>query len=51
VNSHENFTKEQAKELSVLAQKSVAANESVLSVQINHSIAHIELLDSQLGQI
>ncbi|GAA6410211.1 IS110 family transposase [Blautia hominis] len=51
VNSHGHFTKEQAKELRVLAQKSVGANDSALSIQITHSIAQIELLDSQLEQV
>lgn len=34
VNSHEHFTKEQVKELRVLAQKSVGANDSAISIQI-----------------
>ena len=51
VNSHGHFTKEQAKELRVLAQKSVGANDRALSIQITHSIAQIELLDSQLEQV
>ena len=48
VNSHGHFTKEQAKELRVLAQKSVGVNDSSLSIQITHTIEQIELLDSQL---
>ena len=48
VNSHGHFTKEQAKELRVLAQKSVGVNDSSLSIQITHTIDQIELLDSQL---
>lgn len=51
VNSHGHFTKEQAKELRVLAQKSVGASDSALSIQITHTIAQIELLDSQLEQV
>ena len=51
VNSHGHFTKEQAKELRVLARKSVGANDSALSIQITHSIAQIELLDSQLERV
>jgi transposase len=51
VSSHGHFSKEKAKELRVLAQKSVGANDSVLSIQITHSIAQIELLDSQLEQV
>lgn len=49
--SHGHFKKEQAKELRVLAQKSVGANDSALSIQITHSIAQIELLDSQLNSV
>ena len=51
VSSHGHFTKEMAKELRVLAQKSVGASDSALSIQITHSIAQIELLDSQLKQV
>ena len=51
VSSHGHFTKEMAKELRVLAQKSVGACDSALSIQITHSIAQIELLDSQLKQV
>ena len=51
VNSHGHFTKEQAKELRVLAQKSVGASDSALSIQITHTISQIELLDSQLEQV
>ena len=49
--SHGHFKKEQAKELRVLAQKSVGASDSALSIQITHSIAQIELLDSQLNRV
>lgn len=42
VNSHGHFTKEQAKELRVLAQKSVGASDSALSIQITHTISQIE---------
>lgn len=51
VSSHGHFTKEKAKELRVLAQKSVGASDSAISIQITHSIAQIELLDSQLKQV
>ena len=51
VNSHGHFTKEQAKELRVLAQKSVGASDSAISIQITHTISQIELLDSQLEQV
>lgn len=48
---HRHFPKEQTKELRALAQKSVGANDSVLSIQITHTIAQIELLDSQLNSV
>jgi transposase len=51
VSSHGHFNKEKAKELRVLAQKSVGASDSAISIQITHSIAQIELLDSQLKQV
>ena len=51
MNSHGHFTKEQAKELRVLAQKSVGANDSAISIQITQTIQQIELLDSQLEKI
>lgn len=51
VNSHGHLTKEQAKELRVLAQKSVGANDSAISIQITQTIQQIELLDNQLDKI
>lgn len=51
VNSHGHFDKELAQQLRFLAQKSVGANDSALSIQITHSIAQIELLDSQLERV
>ena len=51
VNSHGHFDKEMAQQLRILTQKSVGANDSALSIQIIHSIAQIELLDSQLEKI
>ncbi len=45
---HEHFGKDKARELRVLAQKSVGVNDSSLSIQITHTIKQIELLDSQL---
>ena len=48
VASHGHFGKEKARELRVLAQKSVGVNDSPLSIQITHTIEQIELLDSQL---
>lgn len=47
-SSHGHFTKDMAKELRVLAQKSVGINDSSLSIQITQTIAQIELLDAQL---
>ncbi len=47
-SSHGHFTKAMAKELRVLAQKSVGINDSSLSIQITQTIAQIELLDTQL---
>lgn len=49
--SHGHFKKKQAKELRVFAQKSVGANDSALSIQITHTIAQIELLNSQLNSV
>ena len=51
VNSHEHFVKEQAKELRVLAQKSVGVNDSAISIQITQTIQQLKLLDSQLNKI
>ena len=50
-SSHGHFKKDEAKELRVLAQKSVGTSDSALSIQITHSIAQIELLDSQLDRV
>ena len=47
----DSFTKELAKELRVLAQKYVGANDSAISIQIIQTIQQIELLDSQLEKI
>ena len=51
VTSHGHFKKEQAKKLRVLAQKSVGADDTALSLQITHTISQIELLDSQLQSV
>ena len=51
VNSHGHFTKEHAKDLRALAQKSVGASDSAISIQITQTIQQIELLDSQLKKI
>lgn len=46
--SHGHFKKETARELRVLAQKSVGTNDSSLALQITQTIEQIELLSSQL---
>ena len=51
VASHGHFKKEQSKELRALAQKSVGASDSAVSIQITQAIEQIELLDSQLKRI
>jgi len=51
VSSHGHFNKEKAKELRILAQKSVGVNDTALSIQITHTIAQIELLDSQVSKV
>ena len=47
-HSRGHFKKEHARELRVLAQKSVGINDSSLALQITQTIEQIELLDSQL---
>ena len=47
VNSHGRFDKKMAQQLRVLAQKSIGASDSSLSIQVTHTIQQIELLDSQ----
>ena len=51
VTSHGHFDKEKAQQLRVLAQKSVGASDSALSIQITHTIAQIELLNDQLDKV
>lgn len=46
--SHGHFGKDTARELRVLAQKSVGINDSSLSIPITQTIEQIELLDRQL---
>lgn len=48
VVSHGHFDKQKARDLRVLAQKSVGVRDSSLSIQITHTIEQIELLNSQL---
>jgi len=49
--SHGHFKEKQAKELRVLEQKSINANNNSLSIQIPHIIAQIKLLNSQLETV
>ena len=51
VNLHGRFDKKMAQQLRVLAQKSVGASDSSLSIQVTHTIQQIELLDSQLERV
>ena len=51
VSSHGHFEKNDAQQLRVLAPKSVGVSDSALSIQVTHSIAQIELLDSQLDRV
>ena len=47
-NSHGCFSKDTARQLRALAQKSVSINDSSLSIQITQTIEQRRLLDSQL---
>lgn len=47
VASHDYLGKNKTRKLRVLAQKSVGINNRSLSIQLNHTIKQIELLDSQ----
>ena len=49
--SHGHFTKETAKELRVLARKSVGQSDNALSIQITSSISQIELLNEQIIRV
>lgn len=51
VSSHGHFHKEHAKQLRILAQKSVGSSDSALSLQVTQSIEQIELLDRQLKEV
>lgn len=51
VSSHGHFSKEQARELRVLAQKSVGSSDSALSLQVIQSVEQIELLDRQIIEV
>jgi transposase len=50
-SSHGRFNKETARQLRVLAQKSVGNSDSTVSIQITQTISQIELLDSQIEQV
>ena len=49
--SHGRFKKDTARELRVLAQKSVGSPDKAISIQITQTIERIELLDSQLEKV
>lgn len=49
--SHGHFDKETARQLRVLAQKSVGNSDSTVSIQITQTISQIELLDSQICKV
>lgn len=51
VASHGHFDKETAKELRVLARKSVGHSDNALSIQVTQTVAQIELLDSQIEKV
>ena len=51
VTSHGHFGKDQARELRVLAKRSVGQSDGALSLQITQAIEQIELLDKQLIRI
>ena len=49
--SHGHFNKETARQLRVLAQKSVDNSDSTVSIQITQTLSQIELLDSQIDKV
>lgn len=49
--SRGHFSKQQAKELRVLAQKSVGSSDRALSIQVTLSVQQIELLDRQIKEV
>ena len=49
--SHGHFNKDTARQLRVLAQKSVGNSDSTVSIQITQAISQIELLDSQINKV
>ena len=50
-SSHGHFNKQQARELRILAQKSVGSSDRALSLQVTQSVEQIELLDRQIKDI
>ena len=50
VSSHGHFTKDQAREFRVLAQKSGGFNDKALSIEVTQSVEQIELLDRQINE-
>ena len=50
-SSHGRFNKDTARQLRVLAQKSVSNSDSTVSIQITQTISQIELLDSQINRV
>lgn len=50
-SSHGRFDKEMARQLRVLARKSVGNSDSTVSIQITQTISQIELLDSQIDKV
>ena len=51
IASHRHFNKETARQLRVLAQKSVGSIDSTVSIQITQTFSQIELLDSQIDKV
>ena len=51
VTSHGHFGKDQARELRVLAKRSIGQSDGALSLRITQAIEQIELLDKQLDRI
>lgn len=51
VSFHGHFNKEQAKELRILAQKSVGSSDRALSLQVTQSVEQSELLDRQINDV
>ena len=50
-SSHGHFNKDTARELRVLARKSIGNSDSTVSIQITQTLSQIELLDSQIEKV